>query len=123
MKRTGYLTTPENEDFIKGINLLRSKASSIGIKQYFSISPCKWVIPLSMMLSEYDCCYKFWENVASQNRLLRIPCCITLGDIFFGSNNLFGWRLTSQGYDYWFNICTILFERYPSGGNTSLNQL
>ena len=118
-----HLMTPEDEDFIKGMSLLRKNVSSLGLDAYFSLSTCKWIVPLSRILSNYRCCYLFWKNASEQNRLKSIKSCETIDDLFFSDNYIFIWGGTCEGYIYWHNIFYELLNKFQLTENTYLKCL
>jgi hypothetical protein len=97
------------KDFKEGIDFLKKTSSKVGL--YSNISNCRWIIPLSKILSEYEACKEFWVNTYLQNNIIRISKCVKISDIFHGYGvYLFEWERTPQGHLYWANIANIIFN-------------
>lgn len=108
-----------NEDYIKGVKFLLEKCKEKGV----NIHPYHWVGDLSMILSWFGACHKFWSNVYEQNRLDRIPLCETVDDIMhYPGRILFQWQCTPEGGMYW---CLLLTrDLFPySKSRIKLNEL
>lgn len=87
-----------NEDYINGIKFLLIECKKLGI----NIHECSWVCDLSMVLSWFNACYKFWHNTFDQSKLHRIPLCKEVKDIMYvRGKSLFTWDMTPEGGDFW----------------------
>ena len=107
-----------NEDYVNGIKFLlrECKKSNINIRSY------AWVCDLSMILSHYNVCYKFWFNTCNQNRLNRIPQCDIVYDIVYNSNtSLFTWDKTPEGGNFWHLL--LIRDLFKHLLDTKLNNL
>ena len=108
------------KDFKDGVYYLKKLLCEQGL--YNKTMNCKWIIPLSKLLSEYGVCKDFWYNTYSQGRLKRIRGCETLNDLFHRYETyLFDWYSTEQGHSYWERIAMELMRKY--GTNEKLNKL
>lgn len=91
----------KNKDYCDGVKLLLNGSR----KKNFNIKEYPWVIDLSLILSKYNVCYKFWNYTLAQDRLSRIKYCSTIKDIMYGMNrSLFSWAQTFEGHTYWENL-------------------
>ena len=101
---------PNERDFKEGILFLKKEASRLGL--YFSISNCRWIVPLSRILSERNNCKRFWENTCAQGNIPRIPKCVLKNDIFYGDGKyLFEWVRTPQGHEYWCRVADEIISK------------
>lgn len=108
------------KDFKDGVYYLKKLLCEQGL--YYKTMNCRWIIPLSKLLSEYGACKNFWYNTYSQGRLNRIRDCKVLHDLFHTHETyLFDWRSTEQGHHWWERTAMELMSKYGTSGE--LNNL
>jgi hypothetical protein len=108
------------KDFKDGVYYLKKLLCEQGL--YNKTMNCKWIIPLSKLLSEYGVCKDFWYNTYLQGRLEKIRECETINDLFhYYKTYLFDWCSTEQGHSYWERIAMELMMKY--GTYEKLNKL
>ena len=111
------------EDFKQGLMFLKKKSMESHL--YSQIAACNWIVPLSKVLSDNGGnCKKFWENTYNQLSLDKIPNCVRIEDIFYGSNTyLFEWARSPEGHDYWHNIAVRIINKTMRENKKLLNEL
>lgn len=98
-----------NKDLENGLKFLIKECKAIGV----NVHKYPWVADLSLILSEYDSCYKFWCSVNAQRKLSNIPYCNSVYDILFNVDiYLMRWSCSDEGHTHWANIFQNMF--YPN---------
>lgn len=91
----------KNEDYYNGMRILLRECKTYNI----DIHSYSWVCDLSMVLSWFGACHKFWSNVSDQHKLDRIRLCKKIEDIMFiKGKSLFTWDLTPEGGIFWHSL-------------------